>query len=167
MYLYLSLFNFLFVYVLTLCRLGSDFERTHAKNSFHPLPFTLSPIFSFLFCLLISCLNHVTAVTASTGIAAVNISGQTIHSWAGVGLAREPVETLIDRILRLETAQGSGKRFAKKGRNYVLERWVDCEVLVVDEVSMVDGKLCESSLLFLSFLASFSLSTGLLATINS
>ncbi|KAG9075646.1 hypothetical protein FS749_012667, partial [Ceratobasidium sp. UAMH 11750] len=30
------------------------------------------------------------AVTGSTGIAAINIGGQTLHSWAGVGLGNKP-----------------------------------------------------------------------------
>ena len=31
--------------------------------------------------------NNAVAVTASTGIAAVNLGGQTLHSFAGIGLA--------------------------------------------------------------------------------
>ena len=62
-------------------------------------------------------------VTASTGIAAVNVGGTTLHAWAGVGLGAEPVEELVVRL-----------RFQKKAK----ARWA-CDVLVIDEVSMLDA----------------------------
>ncbi|KAF8557361.1 hypothetical protein OG21DRAFT_306893 [Imleria badia] len=37
-------------------------------------------------------------VTAPTGIAGLNIGGQTIHSWAGIGLGKEPLEKLSSRL---------------------------------------------------------------------
>ncbi|PSS37109.1 hypothetical protein PHLCEN_2v982 [Hermanssonia centrifuga] len=40
------------------------------------------------------------AVTASTGIAGVNIGGSTLHSWAGIGLGKEPVKQLLDVMWR-------------------------------------------------------------------
>ncbi|KAJ5782713.1 hypothetical protein N7457_004487 [Penicillium paradoxum] len=63
------------------------------------------------------------AVTASTGLAACNIGGVTLHSFAGIGLGKEPVPELIKK--------------NQKARN----RWLRTKVLVVDEVSMVDGDL--------------------------
>ena len=66
------------------------------------------------------------AVTASTGLAACHVSGVTLHSFAGIGLGREPAEDLIKKI----------KKNAK-ARN----RWLRAKVLVIDEISMVDGKL--------------------------
>ena len=66
------------------------------------------------------------AVTASTGLAACHISGVTLHSFAGIGLGREPAEDLIKKI----------KKNAK-ARN----RWLRAKVLIIDEISMVDGKL--------------------------
>ncbi|KAG9104392.1 hypothetical protein FRC06_002946 [Ceratobasidium sp. 370] len=64
------------------------------------------------------------AVTASTGIAAVNISGKTLHSFAGVGLGNQHASHLI--------------RKAKNART--VERWLRTEVLIIDEVSMVDAR---------------------------
>jgi ATP-dependent DNA helicase PIF1 len=62
------------------------------------------------------------AVTAPTGIAAINVNGQTIHSWAGVGLGKGDVEKLYSNIKK------SGK---------VTSRWKSCQTLLIDEVSML------------------------------
>ncbi|KAF8675180.1 Dna repair and recombination [Rhizoctonia solani] len=61
-------------------------------------------------------------VTASTGIAAINIKGQTLHAFAGVGLGNQSRGTLISR--------------ASKTRG-VPERWRDANILIIDEISMV------------------------------
>lgn len=58
------------------------------------------------------------AVTASTGMAACNIGGTTIHSFAGIGIGAEPAPKLIEKI--------------RKNRN-ANARWQRCKVLVVDE----------------------------------
>ena len=42
--------------------------------------------------------NNGLEITASTGISAVNIGGSTIHSWAGIGLANQPIEQIIENI---------------------------------------------------------------------
>jgi ATP-dependent DNA helicase PIF1 len=55
-------------------------------------------------------------VTASTGIAAVNIEGSTIHSFAGIGLGQEEVSVLLRKVSMV----------AK-------ERWRKARVLIVDE----------------------------------
>ncbi|KAJ6006053.1 ATP-dependent DNA helicase PIF1 [Penicillium sp. IBT 35674x] len=66
------------------------------------------------------------AVTASTGLAACNIGGVTVHSFAGIGLGKEAVPELVKKIKKNQ-----------KARN----RWLRTKVLIVDEVSMVDGDL--------------------------
>jgi ATP-dependent DNA helicase PIF1 len=66
------------------------------------------------------------AVTASTGIAACNIGGVTIHSFAGIGLATENADHLVDKIKKNKKAH---------------TRWLRTKVLIIDEVSMVDGEL--------------------------
>lgn len=65
-------------------------------------------------------------VTASTGIAAINVGGTTLHSYAGIGLGKEPAEVLIKNIRKGTKAKG---------------RWWATRVLVIDEISMVDGNL--------------------------
>ena len=78
---------------------------------------------SYLFKYLKSAMPGRVAVTASTGIAAVAIGGQTIHSWAGVGLARDPASALMERM------DPRAKR-----------RWRTTDVLFIDEISMINAK---------------------------
>lgn len=65
-------------------------------------------------------------VTASTGIAAVNVGGTTIHSFAGCGLCDQPLAKLIRKVL-----------FAEDKR----KRWKECKTLIIDEVSMISADL--------------------------
>lgn len=55
-------------------------------------------------------------ITAPTGIAGLNIGGQTIHSWAGVGFGKEPLEKLKFRI-----------------NGDALKRWIEAKALIIDE----------------------------------
>ncbi len=64
------------------------------------------------------------AVTASTGLAACHIEGITLHSFAGAGLGKEEAPELVKKI----------KKNAKSK-----QRWIRTKVLIIDEVSMVDG----------------------------
>lgn len=66
------------------------------------------------------------AVTASTGLAACNIGGMTLHSFSGIGLGKDDVQTLVRKI-----------RQNPKAKN----RWLKTKVLIIDEISMVDGDL--------------------------
>ena len=66
------------------------------------------------------------AVTASTGLAACNIGGITLHSFGGIGLGKEAVPELVKKIKKNQKAKN---------------RWMRTKVLIVDEVSMVDGDL--------------------------
>jgi ATP-dependent DNA helicase PIF1 len=78
------------------------------------------------------------AVTASTGIAACNIGGVTLHSFGGCGLAVEDANDLVRKV---------------KMNRKAASRWSRTKVLIVDEselpcaennshpVSMVDGDL--------------------------
>ncbi|KAF8817410.1 hypothetical protein BYT27DRAFT_6810479 [Phlegmacium glaucopus] len=58
------------------------------------------------------------AITASTGIAACNIGGVTIHSFAGIGLGIEPADDLAVKIKRNKKAS---------------TRWARTKVLIIDE----------------------------------
>jgi ATP-dependent DNA helicase PIF1 len=70
------------------------------------------------------------AITAMTGCAALLIGrfAKTLHAWAGIGLARESPATLANFIRR------SGK---------CLRRWLQADILVIDEVSMLTPELLE------------------------
>ena len=58
------------------------------------------------------------SVTASTGIAACNIGGTTLHSFSGVGLGTAPKERLFQFVC-------SNKK--------TISRWKQTKVLVIDE----------------------------------
>ncbi len=68
------------------------------------------------------------AITASTGIAATHIGGMTIHSWSGIGARDELSPYDVDKIAESEK---TSRRVRK------------AKVLVIDEVSMLDGKVLD------------------------
>jgi ATP-dependent DNA helicase PIF1 len=67
-------------------------------------------------------------VTASTGVAALNIGGSTIHSWAGIGLGHGSLEGLVTKV----------KKNKKATKN-----WKQTRLLIIDEVSMLDADLMD------------------------
>ena len=70
--------------------------------------------------------NIVVGVTASTGIAATHMNGMTIHSWAGLGIS-DAID--IEKILTRPTLK---------------KRMAETRVLVIDEVSMLDGHVLDA-----------------------
>lgn len=68
------------------------------------------------------------AVTASTGLAACNIGGVTLHSFAGVGLGHGEVTKVYRKV--------------RRSRKHV-KRWESVSALVIDEISMLDGELLD------------------------
>lgn len=68
------------------------------------------------------------AVTASTGIAATHIAGMTIHSWSGIGARDVMTPQDLDSI---------------STREKIVKRMKKTKVLVIDEISMLDGRLLE------------------------
>ncbi len=73
--------------------------------------------------------NYLTSglhITASTGIAAINVGGQTIHSWSGIGLGNLPAEQLI-------------KNFSTPKYSYLKRKIKTANMLAIDEISMISA----------------------------
>lgn len=68
------------------------------------------------------------AVTASTGIAAFNIGGITLHKFAGVGIEASSTDVMI--------------RKTKRSRSYM--DWKTTDVLIIDEISMISPDFFQS-----------------------
>jgi ATP-dependent DNA helicase PIF1 len=69
-------------------------------------------------------------ITALTGCAATLLgdSASTLHSWAGIGLGGDNIDDLVKEI-----------RIRKKADN-----WRRCQILVIDEVSMLTGVMLDT-----------------------
>ncbi len=77
------------------------------------------------------------AITASTGIAATHIGGQTIHSWSGIGIYDNLNDFNLDKILQNEK---------------LFNKYKKIKVLIIDEISMLHGsKLNMINTLFKKF----------------
>ncbi|OGZ12036.1 MAG: hypothetical protein A3C93_04525 [Candidatus Lloydbacteria bacterium RIFCSPHIGHO2_02_FULL_54_17] len=66
------------------------------------------------------------SITASTGIAATHVGGMTIHSWGGIGIRRLVTEEDLDQLGTIEP---------------LVRRMSKAKVLVIDEISMLDGSI--------------------------
>ncbi|KJF16864.1 HRDC domain-containing protein [Acidithrix ferrooxidans] len=73
--------------------------------------------------------NIQVAVTASTGIAATQIAGVTIHSWSGIGIS----DSLNDQELAKIAA-----------RDRISRRFLEVQTLIIDEISMLPGRFLDS-----------------------
>ncbi|ORC86625.1 PIF1 helicase-like protein [Trypanosoma theileri] len=71
--------------------------------------------------------KETTFVTATTGIAALNLGGSTIHNFAGCGII-DPQQHSADDVYYTVQRKTRAKR-----------NWRTCSVLVVDEISMMDA----------------------------
>ena len=69
------------------------------------------------------------AVTAPTGVAAINVGGQTLHSFAGIGLGKASTPYLLAKVEKSQSA---------------MLRWQNAKVLIIDEISMLDKELFEA-----------------------
>ncbi len=66
------------------------------------------------------------AITASTGIAATHIGGQTIHSWSGIGI---------------KDTVSKGNLVLLEKNDKLAKRLRSVRVLIIDEISMLSGKI--------------------------
>jgi ATP-dependent DNA helicase PIF1 len=69
--------------------------------------------------------------TATTGIAAINIKGLTIHSWAGIDLGQEDPDYVAGRLCGTTWRVGAFKR------------WLEADVLIIDEISMFSDQMLD------------------------
>ncbi|KAG5507230.1 hypothetical protein JIQ42_06636 [Leishmania sp. Namibia] len=71
-----------------------------------------------------------TFVTATTGIAALNLGGSTLHSFVGCGIPnrRSTHDTLLSAVL---------------GKQRCVRNWCVCRILIIDEVSMLEPSFFE------------------------
>lgn len=67
------------------------------------------------------------SITASTGIAALNVGGLTIHSWAGLGMGTGTAKSIAYRLME------------KKGKAY--DKIMSARRLAIDEISMMSADL--------------------------
>jgi len=65
-------------------------------------------------------------VTASTGMAAINVSGTTIHSFSGIGIGERSADEVYWRI-----------------RSETRDRIRNCKLLAIDEISMLSAEILD------------------------
>uniref|UniRef100_A0A914VT25 ATP-dependent DNA helicase PIF1 n=1 Tax=Plectus sambesii TaxID=2011161 RepID=A0A914VT25_9BILA len=64
-----------------------------------------------------------TFITAATGVAACQIGGVTVHSFAGIGSGQFDLE----------------RSFELASRRHIAQQWRKCTHLIIDEISMIDA----------------------------
>lgn len=72
--------------------------------------------------------NKKLSLTSTTGISAINIQGRTLHSFAGIGLAKCSKEMLVSKVKSCPDA---------------VSRWREIDILIIDEISMMSCDLFE------------------------
>lgn len=68
-------------------------------------------------------------ITSTTGVSALSIGGTTTHRWTGIKLGKEALLTITERI----------RRYNKE----CYAQWRECQILIIDEVSMLGMKTFE------------------------
>lgn len=77
------------------------------------------------------------AVVAPTGIAALNIKGKTIHSWAGIGLGKDTAASYV-----ASAVTRHGRRPVRKfDYDDPMCRFINTDTIVLDEISMLSSSL--------------------------
>lgn len=77
-------------------------------------------------------------ITATTGTAAFILGGKTLHSYTGIGLAKESAEELF--------------KFVRYKLPHVATRLRECQVLIIDEISMLDAELFDKLSEYLKYI---------------
>jgi len=72
--------------------------------------------------------NKKVVATATTGVAAINIKGCTLHRFAGINLGSEDEHALYKIVMK---------------KRKVVKRWRNVDLLIIDEISMLGGELLE------------------------
>lgn len=67
-------------------------------------------------------------ITSTTGISAYLIKGSTIHSYTGIGVLSKPIKDILKKIKKNKPAK---------------KRILECDILVIDEISMLGKKYFE------------------------
>jgi len=80
------------------------------------------------------------AVCASTGKAASLIAGRTVHSYLGIGLAKQDAEALFEKLV-------STRRLKPKYKELL-----NLRVLIIDEISMINNVLLDKISEYLSLI---------------
>lgn len=65
-------------------------------------------------------------ITSTTGTSAILISGFTLHSYLGIGIGNLSVENLYMKI---------------KNSSFIFKRWLELNILIIDEISMLNPDL--------------------------
>ncbi len=73
--------------------------------------------------------NTKLGVTATTGTAAFLISGKTLHSYLGIGLAKDSAEDIF--------------KYVRYKLKHIADKLRDLSVIIIDEISMLDKELFE------------------------
>ena len=70
------------------------------------------------------------ALTSTTGVSAhsLGVGARTVHSWGAIKLGKEHPDIITNRI---------------RGNKVNLERWVNTEILIIDEISMCSAEVIE------------------------
>ena len=82
--------------------------------------------------------NIKSGITATTGTAAFLIGGKTLHSYLGIGLAKESAKEIYEYV-----------RYKLK---HTADKLRDISVLIIDEISMLEGELYEKISKYLSYI---------------
>lgn len=80
--------------------------------------------------------GHIYGVTATTGSAAFLIGGRTIHSYLGLGLAKDTPKNIFE--------------YNRRNRPHIVKKLRNVKVLIIDEISMLDNILFDKISEYLS-----------------